>query len=347
MKSVVILVACLTVASCAWAVDLGPTAPAKPAGTVTAPPPDPAVIRQGGDTFAEAVPIPIPTVDLAGTTEGYTHDYDEGCPQTWTESPDVVYSIVPEADMVLDIDLCGSAYDTKVYVYDEDLVRIACNDDFYNGPPCGAYRSKIENMAVAAGVLYYIVIDGYGGDFGEYLIDVIEDVPCEMECPTGAVFEGEPPLADDYIDLHNGGCNTDVADPPFQPLTAGVFCGTSGFYTNDGSESRDTDWFTATIPAGGTLEITGDAELACYMFELGPQDCGEVAVVQSLVVGPCLANTMIITGDAGDLVWFWVGPTVFSSPEGSPFEFDYVLTTNLDPVATEAHSWSAVKELFD
>ena len=43
---------------------------------------DPAVIRQGGDTIMDAVPLAIPTVDLAGTTVGYTDDYDEVCPMS-------------------------------------------------------------------------------------------------------------------------------------------------------------------------------------------------------------------------------------------------------------------------
>ena len=53
----------------------------------------------------------------------------------------------PEADMLVDIDMCGSQYDTRVWVWDETLDwPIACNDDYYSD-----YTSKIENLAVAAG----------------------------------------------------------------------------------------------------------------------------------------------------------------------------------------------------
>ena len=40
-------------------------------------PPDPELLRQGGDTFADAFLIPDEFYDTSGTTTGYTHDYDE------------------------------------------------------------------------------------------------------------------------------------------------------------------------------------------------------------------------------------------------------------------------------
>ncbi len=345
MKSVVILVTCLAVASCAWAVDLGNRAPAKPADTTTAPPADPDVVRQGGDTVETATPVTIP-YSGTGTTTGYSDDYSHDCPYGNT-SPDVVYTFIADQNMTVDIDLCGSLYDTAVFVYDADWNYIACNDDFYGGEPCGIYVSKIEEIPVAAGIQYNVFVEGYGSDYGDYVIQITEHEPCTVGCPAGAELEGEPPLVDDYVDMHNGGCNTDLDNPPFQPLAAEVFCGTSGFYLSGDSEFRDTDWFITAIPSSGSLEIVGDAEEACYMLELGPQDCNAVGVIQNVVIGPCSEATMVINGNPGDPVWFWVGPTTFSSPWGSPYEFDYVLTTNLDPVATEAHSWTAVKGLFD
>ncbi len=113
--------------------DLGNRAPEKPASHHSAPPPDQDVIRQGGDTIADAVPITVPTIDLAGTTVGYNDDYDEVCPYTQSTSPDVVYKFAPDRDVVVDIDMFGSTYDTKIYVYCANLDLVACNDDFYSG----------------------------------------------------------------------------------------------------------------------------------------------------------------------------------------------------------------------
>ncbi|MBD3220616.1 hypothetical protein GF314_05195 [bacterium] len=340
-----LLTAAMIIAPAA-ASDLSHRPPTKPPATHAPPPPaDPDVVRQGGDTIQDAVPLPIPTIDLTGTTIGYNDDYAEQCPY-WPDGPDVVYSIVPDVDQELDIDLCGSHYDTKVFVYDEDLQLIACNDDFYTGPPCGVYVSKIERMPVQAGAEYFVVVDCYS-EPGNYLLDIVPHVPCVLDCPDGAALEGEPPLAIDYVDHHNGGCNTDLDDPPLQPITTEMFCGVSGWYLNQGEYWRDTDWFTLEIPAGGVLEIVGDAEQPCYMFELGPQDCGGVDVVQSVVIGPCLENPLTIAGAPGDVVWFWVGPDTFTAPDGQDvYEFGYVLHTNLGPVAVENRSWTAVKTLF-
>jgi hypothetical protein len=329
------LLAILVLALPAAAVDLGASAPPRPVNDHLAPPPDADVIRQGGDTIADAVPITVP-FSGTGTTVGYTDDYDEMCPYGGSDSPDVVYTVAPAADMAVDIDLFGSTYDTKVYVYDQNMTLIACNDDFYPD-----YTSKLENLPLAAGVQYFVVIDGYSGDAGDYVVTITQFDPCVLDCPAGAELEGEPPLVDGYVDSFNAGCGSTGG---WSTITQPVFCGVSGWYLYQGAQSRDTDWFELTVPADGNIEITGDAEFATYMFELGPQDCGTVGVIQNIEMGPCNPATIVINGAPGSTAWFWVGPTTF---EGPVYEYNYVLYTNLGAVATESSSWSAVKGLFN
>ena len=333
----------LTLVGSAMAIDLGNEGPAKPAANAPQNVPND-IVLQGGDTILDAVMVTLPA-NTTGTTAGYYNDYDEVCPYTGSMSPDVVYTFVASDDMIVEVDLFGSTYDTKVYVYDQDLALIACNDDFYPD-----YVSKIEDMPVIGGVQYFVVVDGYGGDFGDYVMAIYEFVPpppCVIDCPYGAAQENEPPLAIDYEDAWNGGCNSPEFGNPFQPFYSSVFCGVSGFYLNGGSNFRDTDWFNVPIQASGMAQITGDAEELMWMFELGPQDCGSVGVVQQVGIGPCLEGSITIVGTPGSTVWFWMGPQEFSSPDGSDvFEFDYVLRQNL-PVATEDHSWTDVKALFD
>ncbi len=91
-----------------------------------------------------------------------------------TPDPDVVYRFAPEFDMSLEIDLWGSNYDTKVYVYGAGMELVACNDDFYPN-----YVSKIEYLSVVEGTKYYIVIDGYGGDHGDYVISMFTPPPAD------------------------------------------------------------------------------------------------------------------------------------------------------------------------
>ena len=311
-----IILLILALVATAAAHDLSGRPPTKPVAHHSASAVDPAMLRQGGDTILDAIVIDPPCSD-AGTTVGYTDDYDEECPYTQSTSPDVVYSFTSDLARVLDIDMYGSTYDTKIYLYDQYLTLIACNDDYYPD-----YVSRLVQVAIMGGVEYYLVIDGYGGDAGDYVLNIVEHEPCVVDCPVGAVLEGEPPLVDGYVDNYNGGCNTEGADPPFQDVSWGTtFCGRSGWYLGpDGSQIRDTDWFRTTIPYEGFIEITVDAEAATYIFELGPQDCEVVAVLQQMTVGPCLEGTMTITGSPGSPVWWWAGPTTFDG-QG---EYDYV-----------------------
>jgi len=334
---------------------LSPTAVEKPASITPPLPPDPAVLRQGGDTIADAYVISALPFSDTGTTAGYTDDYDEACPYPGSTSPDVVYAFTPDMDIAIDIDMCGSGYDTKLYVYDSDLSLVACNDDFYFDEVCGVYVSKLENVPMLAGETYYWIVDGFGGDLGEYVLWVGTVPPCVLDCPPGGVDEGEPPLQDDQPNDFNDGCASQNPDG-FQDLQGDpdgnlILCGTGGWFTDQGLGFRDTDWFVATFGPAGTIEITADAELPLDVFELGPQDCNTVAPVQTLAVGPCDPGSLTVTGDPGATVWLWTGSPTLSPPPGTPtpFEFPYVLWLSglaPGPVATEAASWSGVKALY-
>ncbi len=343
MRTLLLLLALLTLNAPAHAFDLGNRALDKPVdNSVYTPPTEPP--RQGGDTIEEAIPITIPGT-YVGTTIGYQNNYDEMCPYG-SGGPDVVYTYMPDSTINLDFDLCYSTFDTVLYIYDVNLNLIACSDDFHFSSPCYTYTSKLENIFLQAGMTYYVIVDGYGASAGPYQLDITENMPCVVTCPTGAHMEDEPPLVDGYLDAHNGGCNSPEFGNPFQPITEPVFCGVSGWYlSSSGGQLRDTDWFHIVVPASGVLEVTGDAEFPTSMFELFPQICGSVGVVQNVIIGPCNEAAMTIVGAPGSLVWFWVGPTTFTGPAN---EYHYILHLNLDaPVQTERHSWTNVKSLFN
>jgi hypothetical protein len=253
--------------------------------------------------------------------------------------------------MLLEIDLLGSSYDTKVFVYDEDMHLLGCNDDYYPD-----YVSRLAALEVAGGVTLYVVIDGYGGDAGDYVLSITEWSPHEAACLGGVLLheENEPPLIDGYQDAHNGGCNSPEFGDPFQelPLLSGsneCFHGRSGWYTVDGSQWRDTDWFTVEVlPGMPYLELGLDADWPCNFFVLGPQDCDQVAVLELWPFGGSEYGAVEVQylTDPGTL-WVWVGPTTVFPPDGAEdTEFDYYVSTWGD-LPVERHSWSAVKGLFD
>ena len=190
MRKLLVLTLVIGVAGFAAAADLGNLTPAKSDPIVPENPVNPD--RQGGDTIFDATVIPGLPYNDSGTTFGYLDDYDEVCPYSGSTSADVCYVYTPAAAAAVDIDLCGSSYDTKLYVYDAGLALVACNDDFYFDDVCGVYVSKLENVNLAAGETYYIIVDGYGGDAGDYLLEIIGFEPCVVDCPAGAFIEGEP-----------------------------------------------------------------------------------------------------------------------------------------------------------
>ena len=347
-----IVVAAAFAAGGAIAQDLGSRAPAKDAGLLPAEVVNPP--RQGGDTIGSATPITALPYNDTGTTVGYADDYNSSC-YTDNGAPDVVYRVTLPVSTGIMISLCGSTYDTAVQVLDASLNQIACNDDY-----CGL-QSQIADVPVTAGQTYYIVVDGYGSAAGDYTLLVTwPPLPCVLACPAASnPPEGEPPLHDGYWDTWNSGCGND-GEPVFQhiagalpesdlPAGEAVFCGVSGWFVNDGSNYRDTDWFTLTKGSASVpITITADAEYATYFFHLAPTDCNDVAVAQQATGGPCDPVTMSIDGPAGT-VWFWVGPTVFTSPDGTVM-YDYVVWfSGLAPeiVETEAATWSAVKALYN
>ncbi len=370
-KAIVLLMIMAIAGSAAAAVDLGTTqsVPAKAPSSVVYTPP--VQVRQGGDTILDAVAIPGLPFNSAGTTNGYFDDYDEVCPYSGSTSPDVVYSYTAAADMFISVDLCGSAYDTKTYVYDSLGALVACDDDFYgSGGPCGDWVSLIESAAVMAGETYFIVIDGYGGAFGDYTIEVREyeppppPEPCPLVCDPDAVEEGEPRLLDGYADEYNGGCNSPEFGNPFQMIDwindadgeppfdgSAWLCGTSGWFLSAaGGETRDTDWFSVTALETGTMTFTCEAEWPVFIFKLSPTDCGSTGVELQAETTGCVEASLTFDVTAGEEVWLWVGPTAFIAPEGTVVrEFLYFATVDniaYDVVPTEEMSFGDVKSLF-
>ncbi len=117
MRNLVFVVLGLVLTASAAAQDLGPQAPVKVPQAYPENIPNP--IRQGGDTIATATVIPALPYSDSGTTVGRVERLRRGVPVRGSTAPDVVYKYVAPATLTTCVDLCGSSYDTKVYVYDE------------------------------------------------------------------------------------------------------------------------------------------------------------------------------------------------------------------------------------
>jgi hypothetical protein len=260
-----------------------------------------------GDTIRDPFLIPRIPHMATGNTCGFNHDYDRACPYQGSLAKDVVYRYECGADIAVDIDLCESTYDTKVIVFEDTETNvIACNDDYCS------FQSHLTNVPFGAGHAYYVVIDGYSAaDCGDYVLAVEEHVPCVLECPAGAMPEGEPVCHESYNDTYNDGCGC-LPDPCFTPLQPSndpiVICGTTGVFMYGTDTHRDTDWFQIDLSQPANICLAGDAEIPMYYFIIDGRDGCSGDIVAHAVVGSCEPMTGLCYQCDPGIWWLWAGP---------------------------------------
>jgi hypothetical protein len=308
--------------------------------------------REGGETIADAVSIiSLPFVDTGNTSDN-VDDYDEYCPNMRNSGPDVVYVFTPENDDYYDVSLCDSNYDTLVYVYKNAVTPgypYACNDDYYG---CDEpWRSRLPHLLLHAGNTYYIVIDGYNNDAGDYILAMGLGTPvpppCLLDCPADGVAEGEPPLVNDYVDVYNGGCQE--SSGVWQQFDFPVLCGVSGWFPVGSSYNRDSDWFSCIANAEGYITASGLAVYDMYLYALLPTDCLEFDIAYSATCRCDEAGVIEFAHPPQTEVWLWCAPTIIHG-SNQILEFDYNLSIEGielgPPSAIESDSWGGIKTKF-
>lgn len=310
--------------------------------------------RIEGETIDECWPIASLPFTGTGNTCAFLHDYDEACPYYGSTSPDVVYCYSPPYDMCVSISLCDSYYDTKVYVYEDAVTPgslVGCNDDSPHcvDPPVD-YTSWLESVPMFASHTYYIVVDGYVNNCGDYVLAVDEidcPEPCDIICV--GIPEGEPTCYDGYDDQYNGGCSTfSFSSIPADP-DPNTFCGESGVFEFEGSTYRDTDWYliypcggvaiTAIIEAEvpvlfGFVDLREGCEnMGFYSYDFAA-DCAIVSITEYLPEG----QFAVFVAPADWLPEYECGSEYSLTIDG--------YTQHCDPTPAEVTSWGRVKSLY-
>lgn len=312
-----------------------PEKPASSAPTATSTP-----TRVGGETIADALPITILPFTDTGTTCGHTDDYDVAC-YSDAAAPDVVYSFTPDITGFVDIDLCGSSYDTKVFVLDTSEEAIACSDDTYwvAGHSCGQWNAALEFLAVEEGQTYYIVVDGYATSCGNYELRVAFEEPCPIACPAEAIDEGEAPMEEVY-DQYNAGCYSNSEDPwPYILSTSRrdsvVICGENGFYHIPAGTGYDNDWWKVTIGDTGEVVATLTAQRTTNLLQIDMSSgqCATATAIQETFNEPCASTSMTMAGTPGTELYFWVHTIYNEYPNGAyPYSLEVVGGENVTAV---------------
>ena len=181
------------------------------------------------DDCADAIPITCGET-VSGSTVGANNDFPGGC-GTSISAPGVWYSF-EGTDQMTTFDLCGSSYDTKVNVYEGDCNTFNCitgNDD-----ACGI--QSIVSFFAFSGMTYYILVQGYGGDTGDFeMVLTCEDYSTTLHQDCGGIvnicddktFDGNASDYGDYQDLSsvNSDCLTIEHQSQwfvFSPITPGT-----------------------------------------------------------------------------------------------------------------------------
>lgn len=200
-------------------------------------------------TVASDITATVGAAPTAGTTAGGTDDHTPTCTQPG--SADIVYELTLAADAVIGVstNTAGTTYDTALHVREASCVdpsaEIACNDDV--DAQGGNYNSEL-GFAATAGVPYYIIVDGYNGEEGDFELTLTQ-----ATCGDDTVDLGE--ACDDGNTDDGDGCQADCLSlTPYCEFTA------------------DDD--LGTLPAGQDTTWTGD--VAAATDNLPDLPCSEV-----------------------------------------------------------------------
>ncbi len=187
-----------------------------------------------GDDPNDALEVTGLPYSHSGNTADCSDDADEVCGGASSSSADAMYYYQPAGNQVIDVTLCNSSFDTKLYIYENTVTPgapHACDED-----SCpSSNRSILTNVALTGGATYFIVIDGEAGAEGLYEISISE------------VVDPNSPGPD----------NDDCADAA--PVGDGSFSGSTVDATNDGTSSCGTSTTSPDVWYLYTAPVTGDA----------------------------------------------------------------------------------------
>jgi len=108
---------------------------------------------------------------VTGSTVGASSDSGQGtCGSAGTPGNGVWYKLVGNGAQVT-LNLCASAYDTKVHVFSGSCGGLSCVGSNDDSPTCGTTRSQFVFNA-SVGVDYYILVSGFGSATGAFSMSI-------------------------------------------------------------------------------------------------------------------------------------------------------------------------------
>jgi hypothetical protein len=289
----------------------------------------------GSATFT--CPPPVPDNDLCvdatevecgesyeGNTDAATSvDGQEYC-GTFAPSASnggVWFSFTSEAGEELTLDLSGSDFDTKLFVYSGECDTLTCVTGDDDG---GESTTSLVELTAEAGVTYYAYVTGFSSSSGAYSLSVT----CGVDCPDLGLDIGD--ACDDGDDTTSGDVVTEDCECVGTPAPENDNCvdatsiavgdsivGDNTAATADGpamdcaffGDAVQNDvWFSFVAPENGNLTIE--------TYEVDGSDFNDT---QIQVLASCDADTALACDEDG-------GPSLLSTIELACGEYEAGLT---------------------
>ncbi len=243
--------------------------------------------------------------------------------------------VCPEDEITVDIFTDSYGSETTWEIVDQATQEVVCS----GGPYTGQNNEQIsETCCVSADGCYdFTIYDLYGdgicclygdGHYEVYLNGVLQGeggefeyeesilgigngcAPCIVDCPEPSTPEGEPDCGPEYVDVTNGGCNSEP--PVFGSISCGeTICGTAGVFPSGENTYRDTDWYTLILDNPTRVTITAMAEFEIQVLMLTPADPPEPCPSSSSglpsgTAEECVELVLVGDVDAGTY-YIWAG----------------------------------------
>jgi hypothetical protein len=284
----------------------------------------------GGNDFCNQAAWIGDNVAVSGSTSAATGETIGSCGGA-NNSPDVWFKYRPVNNATVEIDTCGSGYDTVVSVHSAcGTNSFVCNDDNGGQGPCPGGLSSFVSFPATAGTTYYVRVAGYNGQTGNYTLRVRNG------------GGGVPPITDDC----SGRQGIALGATPFDTTFATTDGPTHTACNGSGTSTVNNDvWFNYPSGCNGTLTIdtcaagnTFNSKIAvydgygCLNFDsrlLGCSDsgCGNGGLVQIPVTAGSFYTIRVGGGDAASR---GAGILTLTCTEGNACNYDFNQDENID-----------------
>ncbi len=261
-----------------------------------------------GDSITDAIAITTLTYyDTNNTSECFTSQFPAN------SSADVFYMLVTDSCVdTLDISLCGTPFDTRLYVLESDKVtQAAFDDDGCGGAPYASEMQIYSGVEFNGGDTIYIVVDGYfGGSEGEYFLYVNQNIAAntaDITYPTNVCAGATATVTNNGTTGGTYSSNGGTIDPStgdFSSTVGGMF----EIYYTVGNVTACMDMDTAMITVDTldlSITVSNDTATATSAGTYQWIDCanGDTAVTSATMqwFKPAVSGTyaVIVTGACG------------------------------------------------